>query len=74
MLWAVLLEHVGTGPELETLLKCLEQKRLPSPDLASAPWCSLGEWGNGSLCSPYNGPHNPFPHSLLSTRESDKAE
>ena len=33
------------------------------------------EWGNGSLlsCSPYiipnDSPHNPFPHSLLSTRQ-----
>ena len=38
------------------------------------PWCLVGNEGMDPYSSPYivsnNSLHNPFPHSLLSTRES----
>ena len=48
---------------------------------AVAPWCLVGNGGmdsydsplrvpySSSLRVPYSSPYNPFPHSLLSTRE-----
>ena len=39
----------------------------------STPWCLAGNGGVDPYTSPYiipnNSPHNPFPHSLLSTRK-----
>ena len=38
-----------------------------------AVWCLVGNGGMDPYSSPYilpkNSPHNPFPHSLLSTRQ-----
>ena len=70
---------VDTDSEMKAGADELVLHLTPSSRLSTTP-CLVGLVGKGELdpysslyIIPNNSPHNPFPHSLLSTRETNEA-